>query len=102
MTHRLRFALALTTLALAGAGCAPTCETTCRKVLSCGLDSPRTSQDACVEDCNRQRTLYKDWWGDLQKLDAFNEHRQCLMQMSCDEIADGACYDEELFIFAEP
>jgi len=82
-----------------GTGCAPTCKEACNKALSCELDSPRTSLDACVEDCERQRSLYRDWWEDEEKLERFEEHRRCVMQSNCDEIAEGVCYDEELFIF---
>lgn len=86
---------------LAAGGCVPTCQTTCEKALACGLDSPRTSLDACVDDCERQRTLYKDWWEDGQKVEAFAEHRQCVMQATCAELDEGVCYDPELWIFAE-
>lgn len=81
-------------------GCVPTCKEVCNKALSCELDSPRTPLDACIEDCERQRSLYKDWWEDEEKVDLFVEHRRCVMQSSCDELAEGVCYDEELFIFA--
>jgi len=94
------FALGL--LASLSSGCAPSCDRVCDKVIACGLDSPRTSQDACVEDCDRQAALYDEWWDDQVKVDAFKEHKRCVMDATCDELAAGACYDPLLFIFAEP
>ncbi len=80
-------------------GCAPSCGQTCKKVLDCELDSPRTTTLECRDDCERQRSLYEDWWKDEEKVEQFEEHRRCLMQSTCDQLAAGACYDEELFLF---
>ena len=83
---------------IAGSGCAPSCEHTCRKVLACDLGTERIAQQECVDSCEAQDALYQSW-DDEEKIDAFDDHRRCLVQSSCDEIADGACYDEDLFVF---
>lgn len=80
-------------------GCTPTCSEVCRKVRDCELDSPRTTQDECVTACEQQEALY-DAWEDEDKLDAYHEERRCLGRSSCEEIADGVCYqDEEIWVF---
>jgi hypothetical protein len=81
-------------------GCPPRCAKTCDKVLSCGLDSERVAVEECEASCGSQRDLY-DRWEDDDKTKAFNDHRRCIMKSSCKEIADGACYDPDLFIFAD-
>ena len=81
------------------AACGSPCERTCDKVLACeGLSSDRVSEQDCEESCKRQEILY-ELWEDEQKIEAFEEHKRCLISSSCDEIADGVCYDEELFIW---
>jgi len=80
------------------AGCQPTCKEVCKKVLECDLDSDRVSVVECEENCTRQQLLY-EIWEDEAKADLFVEHKQCIMGASCDEIADGTCYDEDLFVF---
>jgi len=82
--------------ALAG-GCAPACESTCTKLLDCDL-SPRVSEEECVESCETQQHLYEDW-GDTEKQTAFEKERGCIRQSTCDEIADGTCYDDEIWVF---
>jgi hypothetical protein len=87
---------------LLGVGaCNPPCKRTCRKVLACGnLDTDRLALGACVEDCIAQENLY-DTWKDKEKQALFVDHKQCLVQSSCEEIDEGVCYDgyEELFTF---
>jgi len=80
------------------AGCAPDCETTCRKVLSCDIDSPREAIDMCKTSCETETHLY-DVWGDDDKQKAFRDERSCLKQSTCDEIAAGKCYDEDMYAF---
>ena len=91
--------LALT--AWLAAGCAPTCEQSCRKLLfDCELDTERVALDECQTSCLRQEALYESW--ENQELtDLFRDHRRCVASSSCDEIADGACYEgyEDLFLF---
>ncbi|MBW1877697.1 MAG: hypothetical protein JRJ84_04975 [Deltaproteobacteria bacterium] len=87
----------LAVLVLAGAGCAPSCDRVCHKVLDCDL-RPRLSQLECKESCLRQGGLYEEWEDD-DKLEDFAAHRRCIMQATCDELEDGVCYDESLFVY---
>ena len=83
-------------------GCAPTCDQVCRKTLfDCDLSTERVALATCVDACDRQKTLYEDLWEDEQLAVAFDDHRRCLMRESCDEIADGACYDDAIFLLEE-
>ena len=79
-------------------GCPATCAQTCEKALSCDLDSERVSQIECVDMCQRQDALY-EMWEDEEKQQAFLEHRRCILQSTCEDIADGSCYDDLLFIW---
>lgn len=83
------------------AACPPPCKQVCRKVLfDCELDSERVALEECEESCNRQESIYRVW-DDETLLDLELDHRRCVMRSSCDELADGACYEgfEELFPF---
>lgn len=82
----------------ASAGCTPRCQETCTKVLDCGLGSTRVAYDECVISCQRENDLYTRW-EDEAKEQAWKEHKQCLGSATCDEIAAGVCYDDDLFAF---
>ena len=89
---------ALLLLSLA-AGCTPTCKEVCVKLLECDdVESPRVSEYECRDQCERAENLYEEW-EDLQVLEQHYDERDCIMDMECSEIADGACYDEELYLF---
>jgi len=92
-----RFNLLICTIAALSA-CNPTCERTCRKVLSCdNLDSDRVAVDECKLECQSQDRLWADW-ADAKHLDQrFTEHKRCLVSSSCEQIQAGECYDAELF-----
>src|SRR5687768_6458568 len=83
------------------AGCSPPCGQVCRKILNqCELDSQRVAFDECEASCEAQETLYLEW--DNEHLqDLFDDHKRCIARSSCEEIADGVCYEgyEELFVF---
>lgn len=81
-------------------GCAPPCGQVCRKVLDCGLDSERVSQNECELACTQEEQLY-DSWDNPEIEAAYNDHLRCIVSSSCDEIAAGQCYEgvEELFVF---
>jgi hypothetical protein len=79
-------------------GCAPPCEQTCRKLLGCDLESPRTAQDACKVSCETEQHLY-DAWDDNDKKAAFDDERRCIASSSCEELKAGACYDEDLWSY---
>ncbi len=97
----MRGPLAFVGLALLAAlsGCEPSCERTCAKLLDCdGVETPRVGQEDCELQCARQEELY-DSWDDTQLQDAFADHKRCVLDETCDAIADGACYDEDLFSY---
>lgn len=82
-----------------GLGCAPTCDQVCRKTLfDCDLSTERVALATCVDACDRQRSLYEDLWKDQDLTQKFADERRCLMRESCDDIADGVCYDPDVFI----
>jgi hypothetical protein len=70
----------------------------CDKLIECSLDSPRTSKAECEESCTTQLELYETW-EDKDKLDAFDAERECIGSSTCDEIRDGVCYDDTVFVF---
>lgn len=78
--------------------CTPRCQSNCAKVLDCGLGSTRVARSECVQACQLEQALYAEW-EDETKIEAFKEHKRCIRAASCDELADGVCYDPELFIF---
>ena len=91
-------------VAAAVSGCAPSCERTCRHLLDCdaALDAETVALDQCEEQCIRTDALYESWEddGDTKRV-AFDEHRSCIVGATCGELADGACFDEELFPYEQ-
>ena len=85
-------------LASFATGCEPTCAQSCRKVIACDLESQRVVQDECEASCVFQERQYEDWEDEV-KQDAFSDHKRCLARESCDDIAEGVCYDEQIFLF---
>jgi hypothetical protein len=77
--------------------CAPPCSRVCRQVRACDLPTAdQLTQSECEEACTRQQAYYDDL-GDPERIEAFRDHRQCVVAATCDELRDGACYDERLF-----
>ncbi len=69
------------------------------KLVECGNPgTERMSAPECEEQCNEQKELYQRWT-DTQLRDAMDEQLVCIDESSCDEIADGVCYDEALWSF---
>lgn len=98
----LRLVLFAAALGLGAAlsGCEPSCRTTCKKLLACDdVETPRVAESDCEYSCEAQQKMYEDDWGDLQKRDAFGQTKQCVMDNTCADIADGVCYDEDLYIW---
>jgi hypothetical protein len=86
-------------LSLSVAGCEPTCKQTCRTLLDCEeVSTARLDVDECAASCEIQEQLYEDW-EDNQLRDAFGDLKTCIQEEECDAIADGACYDSDLFIW---
>lgn len=79
--------------------CTPTCEEACKAIVACGNEGTELlSADACEEQCNNQRDLY-DTWDDKALQDAFDDSLSCYKNSSCDELAAGACYNEDLWSY---
>lgn len=98
-----RAPLAAALLLILGAGlsaCEPTCKATCRKLLACDdVNSPRVSQDDCEYSCTTQQNLYEQDWEDTQLREALADAKRCVSASSCEDIAAGVCYDEDLYIW---
>ncbi len=96
--------IAIGALVAVAGGCAPSCERTCRQLLDCdvALDAQTVALDQCEEQCVRTDALYESWEedGDTKRV-AFDDHRRCIVDATCDELADGACYEEALFPYGE-
>ena len=97
MPAPLRFALGLVLAGTALSGCAPSCEATCRKLIRCEL-ADNVGALECEESCSRQDAQY-ELEEDDAAAKAFRQHRRCIAGSTCDEIEDGACYDEDVFVF---
>lgn len=91
------FAGLLLAASIALQGCTPRCQEVCNKVLNCELGATRVAQEECILSCRLEEALYDDWEDD-SKRKAFKAHKRCIRSSSCEEIADGECYDDELFI----
>jgi hypothetical protein len=90
-------ALLLAALLPALAGCEPSCKEACTHLLECeGVDTPRLALEECESSCRVQEDLYERW-DDGQKRDAFAEMKRCVVQEECSAVADGACYDEDIY-----
>lgn len=80
-------------------GCTPTCEQACQKILTCedeGLDTPRMNLDECTSSCAAQSNWYEDEELDTQQA-AFDELKSCIVAESCSDLAEGVCYDEDVY-----
>ncbi len=96
-TPSLSRALAVLAALTLASACAPTCETTCRKIVRCEL-ADNFEQLECEESCTRQSALFEV--EDNKTLrQAFAAHRRCVTSSTCEELEAGECYDEDLFQF---
>lgn len=97
----MRLALLLgLALGTALAGCEPTCKNTCQKLLDCeDVETPRVAEDDCEYSCSTQQEIYENTWQDQQKRDAFADAKQCVIDSDCADIANGDCYDADLYIW---
>lgn len=101
MAGPLRRGLALLIAASAlAAGCDPSCQRVCRKLVNeCeAVETPRQGPEDCEAWCNTQQALY-DKWKDTELREDFSDYKQCVVDEECDAIADGACYDETLYAY---
>lgn len=84
-------------LALGAAGCAPTCIQVCAKIDRCALE-PSVTNLECSDACDIQ---LEDVRNDVEatRQEAFEAHRRCIGSATCEELEDGVCFDETLFVF---
>lgn len=78
--------------------CEPSCKSSCRKLLRCDLGSSLSSVEDCEASCVFQERQYERDEAD-PRADALSAHKRCISRSRCDELAEGACYDEDVFIF---
>lgn len=98
MIRRPAFFALLVGLPLLG-GCNPTCSNVCDKLVACDeVETPRMSSEVCEQSCETQEDLYFSW-DDTQLQEAFTEYKQCVRSSSCEAIAEGVCYDEDIYLF---
>lgn len=91
--------LALGFILAALVGCEPTCEDLCDKIVECGNPgTERMSAFECEESCIDQEQLLETW-NDTQLQDAFDAEKACIDDATCDALAEGACYDAELWAY---
>ena len=82
------------------AGCTPTCDQVCDKLIACeNPGTERMSSAECKESCDDQRALLNEDWSDIQKRDAFDAELTCLYESECADVADGVCYDATIWSF---
>jgi hypothetical protein len=94
------FPLLIALAALPLVGCEPNCAKTCKKLLSCDdIDTEVSEVEECEATCEIQQSLYDDWGEDSIERKAFGELKQCIKDNECTAIADGECYDDELYIW---
>ena len=94
----LRFGKHMVVLILSLLGCTPTCEQVCEKLTTCDELDSISSEIDCQSACTAQELLYEDW-EDEEKRNAFDELKVCIGENTCDEIADGLCYNEVIYMF---
>ena len=79
--------------------CSPTCERTCRKLLTCeGVEAPDMNIDECTSACSAQQNLYEEW-DDPDKEQAFKDLKSCIVASECESVESGVCYDETVYIW---
>ena len=83
------------------AACHTTCKNACDILLECDeVESSRVNPSECEVSCSREMALY-DQWENQALLDALQDELDCIGDLSCEEIAAGACYDEQLYLYKD-
>ena len=84
---------------LALQGCDTSCEAACDKLLSCEeVSTARLAPDDCEAACMVQEKLYEDW-EDAQLRESFADLKGCIAGAACEDLAEGVCYEDELYPF---
>ncbi len=85
--------------AVIATGCEPSCKNICEKLVECeDVETPRVSWVECTDSCEAQERLYEQWT-DTVKREGFVDMKTCIDESECSDIADGECYDEDLYIW---
>ena len=93
----LRQLIFTTAVAVTSTACEPSCEQTCETLLACEeTHTDRVALDDCTASCLVQQRLY-DEWEDVELQESFIDYKLCVAQENCEDIAAGACYNEELY-----
>lgn len=74
--------------------CTVTCEDVCTTIASCDeIEQESTGEIDCRSACLSQQEQAQTDGND----EAFDSLKLCITSSTCDEIAQGVCYDEELY-----
>jgi len=90
-------------MAAALSACEPTCQLACRQLLRCDLENTELETsgialDACEASCVFQEDQYEEADDNVNRA-RLADHKRCVANSTCEEVAVGACYDEALFPF---
>jgi len=67
--------------------------------MSCdNIEMEHTSVGECAAACETQQQVY-DKWKATDEREWFGDMKYCIDDASCADIADGECYDDELYIW---
>ena len=81
------------------AACEPSCKKTCKKLIECdNIETARTEVEECEASCEIQQEMFDDWEASDER-ERFADLKKCIRSNECSDIADGVCYDEELYIW---
>ena len=83
-------------------GCTATCEQACNSLLTCeeegAFSAPSMNLDECQSACAAQENVYSSW-DDVEKQQSFDDLKDCIVASECSELAEGVCYDENVYIW---
>lgn len=81
--------------------CTPTCDKVCTKLLDCEvLDTENSPKTECVLECKLHENTYNeldDADTDTGLDESFDALKSCIMDETCDNLAEGSCHDPDLY-----
>ncbi len=97
-------ALALSVGLLACNQVNPTCRSVCRKLSRCDevKSADYIATEECRDLCDVQETYYDRLEDDeelVSDFESWNTYKWCVVTETCEDVADGVCYDEALYAF---
>gem|GEM_PF-1476639 len=97
-------ALALSVGLLACNQVNPTCRSVCRKLSRCDevKSADYIATEECRDLCDVQETYYDRLEDDeelVSDFESWNSYKWCVVTETCEDVADGVCYDEALYAF---